>query len=175
MEAAMSWDEPVFIPELNLGTAAGLGGVGTIEKKNMGKFMLGFDYYWDAPYLNRTNNITITGQYFGQYVFDYDDHMCLAMNDPEDDPDYGYEKVRRYESTLTLSAGTEYFNSMMDPEIFIAYMPDGNWMIQPTLTFNYAEWELCLKSCHVTANSLNNFGPYREHDFVSMSVKYYIN
>ncbi len=171
-EVAYSWDEPVCIESINFGSDPSLAGAGEVAKKDIARFMVGFDKYVWLRALNSNKPFLFSMQYFGQSVQDYEDGMITPVTDVDTDE---YEDIKRYESTITLLTNTELYHGRIKPGMFVAYQPQGNWMFQPELAFVKGIFEFKLKASIVEGNSLDSYAMFRDRDQISFTVRCFMN
>ncbi len=201
-EAAWFWDEPVFIPEENLkisdesiplppamidliseltGTDLRELGItalpinptgGTIPKKNILRYMIGFDkYLWIRP-LNPRTTFMISGQYFGQWIPDYDDRQkqLLALYPKTLD----FVGLRETEHTFTFLARTNYKNGVINPQLVVAYDVRGAWLFMPSVMFLHEPFRFNIQYSGVYG-AFTNFGAFRDRDQISFMFTYLLN
>ncbi len=201
-EAAWFWDEPVFIPEENLkisdesiplppamidliseltGTDLRELGItalpinptgGTIPKKNILRYMIGFDkYLWIRP-LNPRTTFMISGQYFGQWIPDYDarQKQLLALYPKPLD----FVGLRETEHTFTFLARTNYKNGVINPQLVVAYDVRGAWLFMPSVMFLHEPFRFNIQYSGVYG-AFTNFGAFRDRDQISFMFTYLLN
>jgi hypothetical protein len=201
-EVAWFWDEAVFIPEESLkisdesipmppalvdliseltGTdleALGMTSLpinptgGTVPEKNILRYMIGFDkYLWIRP-LNPRTTFMISGQYFGQWVPDYDDRMRYLLSlypDP-----LQFAKLKETEHTFTFLARTNYMNGFINPQVVVAYDVRGAWLFMPSVMFLKEPFRLNIQYSGVYGAFIN-FGAFRDRDQLSFTFTYLLN
>ena len=201
-EAAWFWDEPVFIPEVNLkfsdesiplppalidliseltGTDLRELGItalpinptgGTVPKKDILRYMIGFDKYLWLRLLNPRTTFMISGQYFGQWVPDYDDRMkqLLAIYPRPLD----FAGLRETEHTFTFLARTNYMNGVINPQMVAAYDVRGVWLLMPSVMFLREPFRFQIQYSGIVG-AFTNFGAFRDRDQISFMLTYLLN
>jgi hypothetical protein len=201
-EVAWFWDEAVFIPEENLkisdesipmppalvdlisdltGTDLRELGItslpinptgGTVPHKNILRYMIGFDkYLWIRP-LNPRTTFMISGQYFGQWIPDYDDRLrqLLALYPKPLD----FVGVRETEHTFTFLARTNYMNGVINPQVVVAYDVRGAWLFMPSIMLLHEPFRFNIQYSGVYG-AFVNFGAFRDRDQISFMFTYLLN
>jgi len=201
-EAAWFWDEAVFIPEESLkisdesipmppalvdliseltGTDLRELGItalpinptgGTVPHKNILRYMIGFDkYLWIRP-LNPRTTFMISGQYFGQWIPDYDDRLkqLLAIYPKPLD----FVGVREWENTFTFLARTNYMNGVINPQVVVAYDVRGAWLFMPSIMLLHEPFRFNIQYSGVYG-AFVNFGAFRDRDQISFMFTYLLN
>jgi hypothetical protein len=201
-EAAWFWDEPVFIPEENLkfsdtsiplppalidliseaiGTDLADLGItalpinptgGTVPEKNILRYMFGFDkYLWVRP-LNPRTTFMVSGQYFGQWVPDYDSRQkqLLALYPKPLD----FAGLRETEHVFTLLARTNYMNGVINPQMVAAYDIRGAWLLLPSVVFLHEPFRFQVQYSGIVGQ-FTNFGAFRDRDQISFMFTYLLN
>jgi len=202
-EVALFWDEPVFIPERNLGTlhgpvlplptsvmefaselfgvdllGLGLDGLpirpqsGDIPKKDILRYMIGFDkQLWIRP-LNRTSTFLVSMQCFGQWIPDYDERLRQPL---ELYPELvEFAKVKETEHTITALVSSSYVNGRLLPQLAMAYDVRGTWLVQPSISYIYGPFRLMLQYSSIEGK-FTSFGAFRDRDQISLSLGLLLN
>jgi len=192
-EVAWFWNEAVFIPEENLKVSdtllplppplmellpEGISGLpirptgGTIPRKNILRYMIGFDkQLWIRP-LNRTQTFLISMQYFAQWIPDYDPGISQPVPLPPDP--LNFATVREYEQTFTGLVNTTYLNGSLNPQIALAYDVRGVWLFQPSVSYIWEPFRFMIQYSLISGN-LTNFGVFRDRDQLSFIFAYLLN
>jgi hypothetical protein len=199
---AWFWDEPVFIPEESLKISdeeiplppalvdliGELTGVdleelgmtslpinptgGTVPHQNVLRYMIGFDkYLWIRP-LNPRTTFMISGQYFGQWMTDYDKRQkqLLALYPKPLD----FAGQRELEHTFTFLARTNYMNGVINPQVVVAYDVRGAWLFMPSVMFLREPFRFNIQYSGVYG-AFTNFGAFRDRDQISFMFTYLLN
>jgi hypothetical protein len=201
-EVAWFWDEAVFIPEESLkisdesipmppalvdliseltGTDLRELGItslpinptgGTVPHKNILRYMIGFDkYLWIRP-LNPRTTFMISGQYFGQWIPDYDarQKQLLAIYPKPLD----FVGLRETEHTFTFLARTNYMNGFINPQVVVAYDVRGAWLFMPSVMFLKEPFRFNI-SYNGVYGAFTNFGAFKDRDQISFMFTYLLN
>lgn len=145
---------------------------GTVPRKDMLKYMIGFDKnIWIRP-LNRKNVFFVSGQYFGRYVPKFDRRMRQAALIYPSLKDYPYED--RFEHTFTLLVSSTYMKGNFLPQVSAAYDPQGSIMVQPQVTYIWEPLRFMVQYTNIMG-SWNSMGFFRDRDQISVVVSYLLN
>lgn len=202
-EVAWTWDEPVFIPEINSSTFYGeqlelppavldlleeslgvdirdfgLNGLplnpqsGSIPRKDILRYMIGFDKnIWIRP-LNKKSTFFTSAQYFGQWVPDYDDRMRQgaaiypSLNE--------YPKLKELEHIFTLLISSTYMKGNLLPQISAAYDVRGSAMIQPAVQYIWEPFRFMVQYTSIFG-AWTSLGFFRDRDQIAFIVSYLLN
>ncbi|MEW6443741.1 MAG: DUF1302 family protein, partial [bacterium] len=145
---------------------------GKIPKKNILRYMLGFDkQIWIRP-LNKVNTFFISGQYFGQYIPEYDDRMAIpALVYPSLKK---YVPVSEFEHVFTALINTMYMKGNLQPQVACAYDLKGAILLQPSVNFVYEPFRFMVQYSTIMG-SFANFGLFRDRDQVAVALTYLLN
>lgn len=201
-EVAWFWDEAVFIPEESLkisdesipmppalvdliseltGTdleALGMTSLpinptgGTVPKKNILRYMIGFDKYLWIRWLNPRTTFMISGQYFGQWIPDHDARQKQLLSlypDP-----LNFAKLKETEHTFTFLARTNYMNGVINPQVVVAYDVRGAWLFMPSIMFLHEPFRFNV-SYNGVYGAFTNFGAFKDRDQISFMFTYLLN
>ncbi len=145
---------------------------GSIPRKDILRYMVGFDkQVWIRP-LNKTNTFFLSGQYFGQWVPDYDGRMrqeALIYPSLKD-----YPKVKEFEHVFTAMLNTLYLSGTIQPQIAFACDVRGAWLVQPSVNMIYEPFRIMLQYSAIQG-AFTNFGVFRDRDQVSLMLSYLLN
>jgi len=182
-EAAWFWDEPIFIPEINIPfqplpfglEIPGVPGIpqsGQVPEKHFLRYMIGFDkYLWIRP-LNPRTTFMISGQYFGQWIPDYDARQRQLLSlypDP-----LHFAGLKETEHTFTFLARTNYMNGVINPQVVVAYDVRGAWLFMPSIMFLHEPFRFNIQYSGVYG-TFTNFGAFRDRDQISFMFTYLLN
>jgi hypothetical protein len=214
-EVSCSWNEPIFIPEINMGTLRstnpndwtfvpqnapwtwpeiskflepstgvdlyedmGWPGLpknpksGTIPRKDILRYMIGFDkQIWIRP-LNGKNMFFLSGQYFGQYVPGFDERMRLQVHVQESLKEF--IKVKRFEHVFTLMVNSLYMKGSLQPQIAAAYDVRGAVLVQPSINYVREPFRFTIQYSAILGKFVN-FGVFRDRDQVSFMLTYLLS
>jgi hypothetical protein len=180
-EAAMFWDESVFIPEVNaplIPTGLPIPGLealptqGDKSEKDILRWMIGFDKNVWIRSLNKTQTFFVSMQYFGQYILNYDERIKQAVPIYPDDSNYA--GLRELEGSFTFLTNTSYMSGQVNPQIVLAYDARGAFMFQPQVNFLREPFRLLIQYSGIYG-SFTNFGFYRDRDQISFVISYLLN
>ncbi len=145
---------------------------GSIPKKDILRYMFGFDkQIWIRP-LNKVSTFFVTMQYFGQWVPEYDDRMRQAVPIY---PDFvRYPKVKETESVFTAIVSTMYRGGTVVPQLAVAYDVRGAFLIQPSVNFIREPFRFMVQYSAIEGN-FTNFGVFRDRDQISFMLSYLLN
>jgi len=145
---------------------------GTIPRKDILRYMFGFDkQMWIRP-LNKTNTFFLSGQYFGQYVPEYDSRMRQAALIYPSLKDYA--SVKRFEHVFTFMINTMYMKGNLQPQFALAWDVRGTMLIQPSVNFIHEPFRFMLQYSAIEGN-FTNFGAFRDRDQIALIVSYLLN
>lgn len=145
---------------------------GTIPRKDVLKYMIGFDkQIWIRP-LNRTNMFFVTGQYFGQYVPDYDSRLRYQVH-PQDSLKE-FLTMRRFEHVFTAMVNTLYMKGNLQPQLAAAYDVRGAVLLQPSINYIREPFRFMIQYSTIFGNFIN-FGVFRDRDQVTFILTYLLS
>ncbi len=202
-EVAWFWDEPVFIPQINLGTlygptlplppalldlAADLLG---IDIRKMGldglplnpqsgripkKNILRYMIGVDKQMWIRPLNRTNTFFFSLQYFGQWVPDFDDRMR--QGVPIYPdwlvFPKVKETEHVFTAIINTMYRNGTITPQLALAYDIRGAWLIQPSVNFIREPFRFMLQYSAIEGN-FTNFGAFRDRDQITFVLTYLLN
>lgn len=208
-EVAMFWDEPIFIVEENMalsdsytqadwfdnlvealgldlpwpGIPNGIKG-GTIPKRDVLRWMIGFDkFVWIRP-LNKTSMFFFTGQWFAQYMFDWDESIRQPLPDAPDklpcdsieQLNLGFKFIdqKETEHQFTLVMNTMYWHGKIIPEVAMIYDARGTWFVQPTVTVALGSFRITAQYNFVDG-AMSQLGAFHDRDQATLKLTYLIN
>ena len=151
---------------------------GSIPRKDILRYMIGFDkQIWIRP-LNKVNIFFLSCQYFGQWVPDYDNRMrqaALIYPEPESNPKYTvYPKVKEMEHIFTFMVNTMYLNGNLQPQVAVAYDVRGAILLQPSVNFVWEPFRFMV-SYSTIMGAFTSFGVFRDRDQVSLILTYLLS
>ncbi len=175
-EVAYFQDEAFFTEEDNLNMIldaehllSTLSDDGKLPTSDVIRFAVGVDKMFWIRALNPRVRFTLIAQYFGAYIKDYDDNFCLPLTNPDTGE---YDKVRRYEQTMTLNVQTTYRSGTLKPEISFQYDPRGNWAVQPSCELEKDMWRFKVEGTLGWANTMTGTGAARDRDEIAFTIGY---
>ena len=145
---------------------------GSIPKKNILRFMIGFDrQIWIRP-LNKKSMFFLSMQYFAQWVPDYDDGMAQPAPIP---PDLlVFPSLKEYENSITAILTTNYMKGSLVPQLALAYDPRGAWLVQPQVNYIREPFRFMIQYSAIAGN-FTNFGLFRDRDQISFILTYLLS
>jgi hypothetical protein len=180
-EVAWFWDEPVFIPEVNLPMAPlpfpvpgipGLPQNGTVPKKDQLKWMIGLDKNVWLRSLNKTSTFMMSFQWFATWVSDFDERQCqpLALY-PESTH---FSAAKEFSSNFTFLTNTMYLKGALNPQMVLAYDIRGAWMFVPSIKYILEPFRFLVQYSGIVGN-MSGFGAFRDRDQIAFIVTYQLN
>lgn len=166
-EVAWFWDEPVFIPEINLPALYGNFVTGEIPKTNVFRYMLGLDKKIWIRLLNNKSMFNFYLQYFGEYYTNYDKRQKLPVNRF---PSGEFIDQERYEDKYTLVSSTTYMNGTLTPQVALVYDPEGALMYIPSIEKSFYPWIFKLTYYGITSHDDVSVGIIRDRQQVSFQA-----
>jgi len=161
---------------------------GNIAKRNILRWMVGFDkMIWVRP-LNRTSMFMTSFQYFGQWIQDYHDGTILPAVIPdkfvpntvnqitgEPVPDYlQFPKVKETEHIVTALFNTNYLKGSLSPQMALAYDLRGVWLLLPSISYIREPFRFGIQYAGVVGN-YTSFGLVRDRDQIAFTFTYLLN
>ena len=182
------WGPTVPLPPVLLDLAAEILGVdvrdlgldglplnpqdGRIPKKDILRFMIGFDkQLWIRP-LNQKSMFMLSMQYFGQWVSNHDDRM--AQPAPIYPDLLRFPGVKEYENSITAIVNTNYMKGNLGPQLALAYDLRGAWLVQPQVNFIRGPFRFMVQYSAIIGN-FTNFGLFRDRDQISFILTYLLS
>ncbi|MEW6440037.1 MAG: DUF1302 family protein [bacterium] len=145
---------------------------GTIPRKDMLKYMIGFDKnIWIRP-LNKKSTFFVSGQYFGRYVPKFDHRMRQGALIYPSLSAYPYED--KFEHTFTLLLSSTYMKGNLLPQVSAAYDPQGAIMVQPQATYIWDPLRFTVQYTNIMG-SWNSMAFFRDRDQISFIFSYLLN
>lgn len=154
---------------------------GEIPKKNILRWVIGFDkQLWIRP-LNKKSMFFLTMQYFGNWFPDHDSNQVRPVPEPDKFgvsstgtvyPDYRvYPKVKEIESLFTFALRTNYMSGALNPQLAAVYDPRGAWMVQPSIQYIREPFRFALQYSALIGNFVS-LGIMRDRDQIAFSIAY---
>lgn len=161
IELAYHWDEPVFIPEVNLAAPAA-----EIPEKDIFRFAVAVDKNFWIRALNKNAMFNLTLQYFGEKIQDWDDRIRMAAFDF---PTGAFATTKEYEQDFVFLVYTNYLSGKINPQISGAYDPRGAWLLLPQVNFIWEPWRLTIQYAYADGPDDVSFGFYKDRDQISFT------
>ncbi len=166
-EVAWFWNEPVFIPQINAPVLFGDFRTGDIPKKNVLRYMVGFDKnLWIRP-LNSTSMFNVFLQYFAEYYPSYDERMKIAL--PKF-PTGEFMTQVKYDQKITMIAFTSYQEGTLTPQVAVAYDPRGALLWIPSLEKTFDPWRIKIAYYGITGRDDVSVGILRDRQQASAQL-----
>lgn len=154
---------------------------GEIPKKNILRWVIGFDkQLWIRP-LNKKSMFFLTMQYFGNWFPDHDSNQVRPVPEPDKFgvsstgtvyPDYRvYPKVKEIESLFTFALRTNYMSGALNPQLAAVYDTRGAWMVQPSIQYIREPFRFALQYSALIGNFVS-LGIMRDRDQIAFSIAY---
>jgi hypothetical protein len=145
---------------------------GSIPKKDILRFMIGFDkQLWIRP-LNQKSMFMLSMQYFGQWVSNYDDRM--AQPAPISPDLLVFPGLKEYENSITAILNTNYMKGNLGPQLALAYDLRGAWLVQPQVNFIRGPFRFMVQYSAIMGN-FTGFGLFRDRDQISFILTYLLS
>lgn len=202
-EMAFYWDEPVFIPERNLGTlygpviplppavmefASGLLGVDLVGLGLEGlpfrpksgdipkKEVFRYMIGLDKQVWVRPLNRTSTFLVSLQYFGQWIPDYDARLRQPlELYPKLvEFAKVKETEHTITALVSAPYSNGRLLPQVALAYDARGTWLIQPSVSYIHGPLRYMLQYSAIEGE-FTGFGAFRDRDQISLGVSFLLD
>jgi hypothetical protein len=168
LEVAYHWDEPVFIPGVNLDAPTALAnGRADIPERDVLRFAVAADKNVWIRALNKDTMFNFTLQYSGEYIMDYDERLRQAV---PVFPDGRFADLEEYEHKLVFLCYTGYLNGKLTPQLSAAWDPRGAYLLLPQVSTMYEPWRFTLQYAVVDGDEDVSFGFLRDRDQVSLSI-----
>lgn len=161
LEFAYHWDEPVFMPEINLGIPA------RIPERDILRFSVAVDKNFWLRFINKTSMINLTLQYSGEKIQDWDDGIRIAALDF---PTGNWATTKEYEQDFVFLMYTNYLSGKINPQISGAYDPRGAWLLLPQVNFICEPWRLTVQYAYADGPDDVSFGFYKDRDQISFTL-----
>jgi hypothetical protein len=168
IEFAYHWDEPVFIPEINLDSVTAIAsGRADIPESDVLRFAIAIDKNVWIRALNKTNMFNFTLQYFGEQIMDYDDRMRQAAAVY---PTGEFADIDEYEQKWVFVCYTDYLNGRLKPQLSAAWDPKGAYMILPEISYSFDPWRIGIQAAIVDGDEDVSFGFLRDRDQIATTL-----
>lgn len=140
---------------------------GTIPKRDVLRFMAGFDkQLWIRP-LNPSGTFFLTLQYFGQWIPHHDAEMRQALSLYPLPTDFTVQRAA--EHTVTGAMQSTWWHGRVTPQMAFAWDPRGAWLVQPSVTLARDPFRLGLQYSSILG-AFTSFGAFRDRDQVTVSL-----
>ncbi len=160
-ELAYHWNEPVFIPAINL------NGSGEIPEKDIFRFAVAVDKPVWLRLLNKRSMFNFTLQYFGEYILDYEDAIRLAAFKF---PSAEFAEIKEFEHKITFLTYTNYLSGKLNPQVALAWDPRGAVMVLPQVTYIWEPLRFTLQYALVAGVNDVSLGFLRDRDQIALTL-----
>ena len=161
---------------------------GNIAKRDVLRWMLGFDKQIWMRKLNKESMFFTSFQYFGQWIQNYQDDTVLPCAIPdrfvpgtvnsltgEPVPNYlDFPKIGRTEHIFTALITTNYRKGCLIPQMAAAYDLSGVWLLLPSIEFIREPFRFGIQYAGIVGN-YTSYGLFRDRDQVSFTIGYLLN
>jgi hypothetical protein len=161
---------------------------GNIAKRDILRWMIGFDKQVWARWLNKTSMFFTSFQYFGQWVQNHQEDMVVPAVIPdyfvrntvnsitgEPVPDYThFPHIKKTEHVFTGLITTNYRKGTITPQMAMAYDLRGAWLLLPSINFIREPFRFGLQYAAIVGN-YTGFGLFRDRDQISLTLTYLLN
>jgi len=161
---------------------------GNIAKRDVLRWMIGFDkQLWVRP-LNDTSMFFTSFQYFGQWIQDHRNDTILPAVIPdkfvpntvnqitgEPVPDYlEFPHVKETEHIFTALITTNYLKGSLIPQMAAAYDLRGVWLLLPSINYIREPFRFGIQYAAIVGN-YTSFGLFRDRDQIAFTFAYLLN
>jgi len=142
-----------------------------LDKKNVLRYMLGFDWSVKMDFLNPDRYVFVSAQFFHYHILNYPDKYDL-QNGP-----YGDWKARENQYYSTLLIRTSYFNDLVKPQILgVTDWTYGTYWIKPKIRFELGNhWRPEVGGIFIFAghdDQRREFGHWADRDEIYFKLAY---
>ncbi len=161
---------------------------GNIAKRDVLRWMIGFDkQIWIRP-LNETSMFFTSFQYFGQWIQDHRNDTVIPVAIPdkfvpntinsitgEPVPDLTqFPHIKKTEHIFTALINTNYMKGTLLPQMAVAYDLSGAWLIMPSVNYIREPFRFGFQYAGIVGN-YTSFGVFRDRDQISFTFTYLLN
>ena len=169
---------------------------GNIAKRDILRWMIGFDKQIWARKLNKTSMFFTSFQYFGQWIQNHQDDTVFPVSNPdrfvpsdgrtplpytinsitgEPVPDFlHFPHVKKTEHILTLIINTNYKKGSITPQMAAAYDLSGVWLFLPSINYIREPFRFGIQYAGIVG-VYKSFGVFRDRDQISFTFTYLLN
>jgi hypothetical protein len=142
---------------------------GVVEKHTV-RYALGFDRTTLIPFLHPDDPwraFSLSFQFFQSIILDHEDGIR---------PFSTMERIKRFSTTLTFRAGTGYSGDTILPDVFVAYDPEGYYLVNPAVSYA-PPWDENIRLSLIAAiyggrNKFKSLGFFSEKDSIFLKMRY---
>jgi hypothetical protein len=169
---------------------------GNIAKRDILRWMIGFDKQIWMRKLNKTSMFFTSFQYFGQWIQDHRDDTLLPVPDPNQfvpsdgrapgpytinsitgEPVIDYTilpHIKKTEHTITMLINTSYLKGNLTPQFACAYNFRGIWLFLPSINYIREPFRFGIQYAGIVGNWVD-FGIFRDKDQIAFTFAYLLN
>jgi hypothetical protein len=161
---------------------------GNIAKRDILRWMIGFDKQLWMRKLNKESMFFTSFQYFGQWIQDYRQDTIIPCAIPdkfvpgtvnsitgEPVPNYlNFPKIGRTEHIFTMLITTNYKKGCLIPQMAAAYDLSGVWLLLPSIKYIREPFRFSIQYAGIVGN-YTSFGLFRDRDQMSFTLTYLLN
>ena len=161
---------------------------GTIAKRDILRWMIGFDKQIWVRQLNRESMFFTSFQYFGQWIQNYQSDSILPTAIPdkflpntvnsitgERVPDYlQFPQIKETEHIFTGLIMTNYRKGAITPQMAMAYDLRGVWLLMPSINYIRGPFRFGVQYAGIVGN-YTSFGIFRDRDQIAFTFAYLLD
>ena len=169
---------------------------GNIAKRDILRYMIGFDKQVWFRKLNKTSMFFTSFQYFGQWIQNHQEGTIIPVAEPnkfvpsdgrtslpytvneitgEPVLSYGsFPTINETEHIFTFLINTNYMKGNLTPQMAMAYDLRGAWLLLPSINYIREPFRFGIQYAGVVG-SWNSFGVFRDRDQIAFTFAYLLN
>jgi hypothetical protein len=161
---------------------------GNIAKRDILRWMIGFDKQIWARKLNKTSMFFTSFQYFGQWIQNHQSDTIAPIAIPdyfvpntvnsitgEPVPDYThFPHIKETEHIFTGLITTNYLKGSLTPQMAAAYDLRGVWLLIPSINYIREPFRFGIQYAGIVGNYVS-FGAFRDRDQIAFTFAYMLN
>jgi hypothetical protein len=161
---------------------------GSIPKRDILRWMIGFDKQIWVRSLNKSSMFFTSFQYFGQWIQNHQDDTVFPTTIPdkfvantvnsitgERVPDYTeLTHIKKTEHIFTAIINTNYMKGALTPQMAAAYDMRGVWLLIPSINYIHEPFRFGIQYAGIVGNYAS-FGVFRDRDQIAFTFAYLLN
>ena len=161
---------------------------GNIAKRDVLRWMIGFDKQIWMRKLNKTSMFFTSFQYFGQWIQNHQSDTIAPIAIPdyfvpntvnsitgEPVPDYThFPHINETEHIFTGLITTNYLKGSLTPQMAAAYDLRGVWLLIPSINYIREPFRFGIQYAGIVGNYVS-FGAFRDRDQIAFTFAYMLN
>ena len=169
---------------------------GNIAKRDILRWMIGFDKQMWFRKLNKTSMFFTSFQYFGTWIQNHQDGTIIPAANPdrfvpsdgrtpapytinsltgEPVPDYThFPTINETEHIFTAIINTNYRKGAITPQLAMAYDLRGVWLLIPSINYIREPFRFGIQYAGIVG-VYNSFGLFRDRDQIAFTFAYLLN